>query len=194
MWSGDPGFLTMANINLLPWREELREERRKEFLVGVGITVAIAVLIIFAVDRFVNNAINNQTRKNDYLREQITSLDREISEIRELQRQKSELTERMTVIQDLQGRRPVIVRLFDELVRTLPDGVYYDQIVRNGDQISFEGVAESNNRVSALLRSLEDSEWFEGPELQQISSNVAGGNGNRFQLSVIVTTPDPEEE
>jgi len=194
MWSGDPGFLTMANINLLPWREELREERRKEFLVGVGITVAIAVLIIFAVDRFVNNAINNQTRKNDYLREQITSLDREISEIRELQRLKSELTERMTVIQDLQGRRPVIVRLFDELVRTLPDGVYYDQIVRNGDQISFEGVAESNNRVSALLRSLEDSEWFEGPELQQISSNVAGGNGNRFQLSVIVTTPDPEEE
>jgi type IV pilus assembly protein PilN len=194
MWSGDPGFLTMANINLLPWREELREERRKEFLVGVGITVAIAVLIIFAVDRFVNNAINNQTRKNDYLREQITSLDREISEIRELQRLKSELTERMTVIQDLQGRRPVIVRLFDELVRTLPDGVYYDQIVRNGDQISFEGVAESNNRVSALLRSLEDSEWFEGPDLQQISSNVAGGNGNRFQLSVIVTTPDPEEE
>jgi len=184
----------MANINLLPWREELREERRKEFLVGVGITVAIAVLIIFAVDRFVNNAINNQTRKNDYLREQITSLDREISEIRELQRLKSELTERMTVIQDLQGRRPVIVRLFDELVRTLPDGVYYDQIVRNGDQISFEGVAESNNRVSALLRSLEDSEWFEGPDLQQISSNVAGGNGNRFQLSVIVTTPDPEEE
>lgn len=184
----------MANINLLPWREELREERRKEFLVGLGITIFIAALIIFAGDRIVNNSINNQTRKNDYLREQIASLDREISEIRELQRQKSELTERMSVIQDLQGRRPVIVRLFDELVRTLPDGVYYDRITRTGDQISFEGVAESNNRVSALLRSLDDSDWFEGPDLQQISANQQGENGNRFQLTVFVTTPDLEED
>lgn len=185
----------MANINLLPWREELREERKQEFLVGLGITVAIAGVILFGGDRFVNNSINNQNRKNDYLSEQIASLDNEIAEIRELQRQKTELTERMSVIQDLQGTRPVIVRLFDELVRTLPDGVYYNKITRTGDVISFEGVAESNNRVSALLRSLDDSDWFEGPALQQISAaNQQETEGNSFQLTVAVTTPDLEDE
>jgi len=150
----------MANINLLPWREELREERKQEFLVGLGITVAIAAVFIFSGDRFVNNLINNQNELNNYIRQTVASLDEEIAEIRELQRQKAELTERMSVIQDLQGRRPVIVRLFDELVRTMPDGVYYENITRIGDQINFRGLAESNNRVSALLRSLDDSEWF----------------------------------
>lgn len=100
----------------------------------------------------------------------------------------------MSVIQDLQGRRPVIVRLFDELVRTMPDGVYYENITRIGDQINFRGLAESNNRVSALLRSLDDSEWFESPVLQQISSNQSGPDGNRFELTVLVTTPAQEEE
>jgi len=184
----------MANINLLPWREELSEERKQEFLIGVGITVAIAGVILFGGDRFVNNSINNQNGLNNYLREQIALLDEEISEIRELQRQKAELTERMSVIQDLQGRRPVIVRLFDELVRTMPDGVYYDNISRSDNQINFQGLAESNNRVSALLRSLDDSEWFESPDLQQISSNQQGGEGNNFELTVLVTTPDLEDE
>ena len=184
----------MANINLLPWREELREERRQEFLVGLGITFAIAAAILFAGDRVVNSFINNQTELNDFLRTSIAGLDQEIAEIRELQRQKAELTERMSVIQDLQGTRPVIVRLFDELVRRLPDGVYYNSISRVGDSISFEGVAESNNRVSALLRSLDDSEWFEAPDLEQISANPGGGEGNIFQLTVQVTTPNLEEE
>ncbi len=184
----------MANINLLPWREELREERKQEFLIGLGITVAIAAVIVFGGDRFFNNLINNQNGLNDYLRQTITSLDGEIAEIRELQRQKSELTERMAVIQDLQGRRPVIVRLFDELVRTMPDGVYYESISRIENQIKFQGLAESNNRVSALLRSLDDSEWFESPVLQQISSNQSGPEGNRFELTVLVTTPALEEE
>ena len=88
----------MANINLLPWREELREERKQEFLVGLGTTVAIAAIILFVGDRVVNSFIDHQTTKNNFLREQISYLDREIAEIRELQRQKSELIERMTVI------------------------------------------------------------------------------------------------
>lgn len=184
----------MANINLLPWREELREVRKQEFLVGLGTTVAIAAVILFVGDRVVNSFIDNQTALNNYLREQIASLDSEIAQIRELQRQKSELTERMSVIQELQGNRPVIVRLFDELVRTLPEGVYYNNITRVDDQISFQGVAESNNRVSALLRSLDDSDWFESPNLEQISAAGTGGEGNTFQLTVRVTTPDPDGE
>lgn len=185
----------MANINLLPWREAQREERKQEFLVGLGTTVAIAAVILFAGDRYVNNSINNQSELNSYLTEQIGALDLEIAEIRELQRQKAELTERMSVIQDLQGRRPVIVRLFDELVRTLPEGVYYNNISRTEDVISFSGVAESNNRVSALLRALDDSIWFEGPDLRQISgSGQTLGQGNQFELTVLVTTPDPDED
>ena len=183
----------MANINLLPWREELREERKQEFLIGIGIAVALAGAVIFGCDRFVNNSIDNQNELNNYLRSQIALLDEEIAEIRVIQRQKSELTERMSVIQDLQGRRPVIVRLFDELVRTMPDGVYYDRISSIQDKINFQGLAESNNRVSALLRSLDDSEWFESPGLRQISSDQQGAEGNIFELTVLVTTPVQEE-
>ena len=84
----------------------------------------------------------------------------------------------------------MIVRLFDELVRALPDGVYYNTITRDGDQISFQGVAESNNRVSALMRSMDDSEWFENPLLEQISAAGAEGEGNSFQFTVQVTAPD----
>src|SRR5690554_2342733 len=102
----------MANINLLPWRERLREERKRQFLVTVVGTFALAGLLLIGGDRLVNNAIANQTRLNDYLNQQIAVLDREIAEIREIQVQKKALTERMAVIQDLQGTRPVIVRLF----------------------------------------------------------------------------------
>ena len=186
----------MANINLLPWREELREERKKEFLVTLGIVIGVAFLLLFVGDRYVNKEIDNQTALNDYLREQIVVLDRELEEIRDIRAQKEELTDRMTVIQDLQGRRPVIVRLFDELVRTLPEGVYYNQITRSVDTISFEGVAESNNHVSDLLRAVENSEWFEGTDLQSVSSDPTSEEDNRniFQFTVTLTDPQAEEE
>lgn len=185
----------MANINLLPWRERLREERKQQFLVTVAITIGIALLILFAVDRVLVSQINNQNARNQYLTEQIALLDKEIAEIRQLQQQKKDLTARMTVIQDLQGRRPVIVRLFDELVRTLPEGIYYDRITRTETDISIEGIAESNSRVSALMRSLEDSEWFANPDLRQVTADGVPGSSadsqrNRFQLTVSITTPN----
>lgn len=184
----------MANINLLPWRERLREERKQQFLVTLGITVAIALLILFAIDRILASQISNQNARNAYLTEQIALLDKEIAEIRQLQQQKRDLTARMTVIQDLQGRRPVIVRLFDELVRTLPDGIYYDTITSTETSISVVGIAESNSRVSALMRALDESPWFANPDLRQVTAdNTAGGSAesqrNRFQLTVEVTTP-----
>jgi type IV pilus assembly protein PilN len=190
----------MANINLLPWREKQREERKQQFLVTLGVVVGVAALILFAGDRFMQSRISNQNALNDYLRQQIAGLDREIAEIRQLQVQKAALTERMTVIQDLQGRRPVIVRLFDELVRTLPDGVYYNTINRVNDNISLAGVAESNRHVSTLMRSLDDSPWFASPDLRQVTAlpgtvNAAGATEagqNQFQLTVRVTTAEQE--
>ena len=188
----------MANINLLPWRERLREERKKQFFASLGVVVGVALVILAIADQFVASGIRNQTARNTYLTEQIALLDGKIAEIRNLQEQKRTLTERMAVIQDLQGRRPIIVRLFDELVRTLPEGVYYNTITRTGDVISLEGIADYNNRVSTLMRYLDDSEWFADPDLRQITaaaddSNPATGEGgqastaNAFQLTVRVT-------
>jgi type IV pilus assembly protein PilN len=186
----------MANINLLPWRERLREERKRQFLVTVIGTFALAGLLLLAGDRLVNNAISNQSRLNEYLTQQIAVLDREIAEIREIQEQKKALAARMAVIQDLQGTRPVIVRLFDELVRALPEGVYFNTISRTSDVISIVGVAESNGHVSALMRSLEDSEWFANPVLRQVTAlpsnavqaGISAAAQNSFQLTVRVTT------
>ena len=191
----------MANINLLPWRERLREERKKQFFITLGVAAGFAGLILGIGHLYINGQIANQNARNTYLTEQITVLDGKIAEIRNLQEQKRALTERMTVIQDLQGRRPVIVRLFDELVRTLPEGVYYDRISRTGDVISLEGVADSANRVATLMRYLDDSEWFADPTLSQITADatIVGADGqettsNAFELTVRITTGGEETE
>lgn len=187
----------MANINLLPWRERQREERKQQFLVTLGITAGLAAVILLGIDRVLVSQISNQTARNQYLSEQIVLLDKEIAEIRQLQQQKKDLTARMAVIQDLQGTRPIIVRLFDELVRTLPEGIYYDTITRTEASISIVGIAESNSRVSALMRALDESEWFADPDLRQVTAENTAAAGaenqrNRFQLTVNITTPGQE--
>ena len=114
----------MAQINLLPWRERLREERKREFftiLIGV---VIISAGILFLIDRYFNGEIDVQVSRNEFLRSEITVLDERVAEINQLRQQKEDIRSRMNVITDLQGTRPVIVRIFDELVNTLPDGVY----------------------------------------------------------------------
>ena len=190
----------MANINLLPWREKKREEAKQKFFVYLGGAALAAGVILGIGHLIITSQIANQAARNTYLTQQIAVLDTKIAEIRDLQEQKRALTERMTVIQDLQGRRPVIVRLFDELVRTLPDGVYYEGITRTGDVISLNGVADSQNRVATLMRYLEDSEWFADANLNQINSAqpIAGVDGQQvmrgaFQLSVRVTTAGDAE-
>lgn len=188
----------MANINLLPWREQQREERKQQFLVSLGLTVAVAMLLLFAADRFFVSKISNQNARNQYLSEQIATLDREIVEIRQLQEQKRELTARMKVIQNLQGMRPVIVRLFDEMVRSVPDGVYFRNVSSDERTISIQGNAESNSRVSALMRALDEGSWFSESRLRQVAAipgatNAAGvqdQESNSFQLTVMITTPE----
>ncbi|MGA0805189.1 MAG: PilN domain-containing protein [Pseudohongiellaceae bacterium] len=184
----------MANINLLPWRERRREARKQQFFVSLALAAGLAGLLLFGADRVLVSQIGNQYARNRYLTDQIALLDQEIAEIRQLQQQKKDLAIRMAVIRDLHGKRPVIVHLFDELVRTLPEGVFYDSITRTEDSISIVGSAESNSRVSALMRSLDDSEWFANPDLRQVTAEAgATGSGgsrrNRFQLTVSITTP-----
>ena len=174
----------MANINLLPWREERRQELKQAFLVVV-------------VHMTVNSAIEGQQSRNNYLQKHISELDQQVNEIRELEKKKQELLDRMKVIQELQGNRPIIVRIFDEMVRSLPDGVYYRELERKLNVIQLKGVAESNNRISSLMRRVDKSDWFSGPNLNAVKAAPNfGEQASEFSLSFNISTPSTiaEEE
>ncbi len=180
----------MARINLLPWREWERERRKNEFLVrGVG-ALLVGGLLVFLGGWYLDGAIENQTARNQFIKDKIAVLDQQIAEIADLRQKRDQLLARMRVIQDLQGNRPVIVRVFDESVRTLAKGVYFNSAKMEGKVISIDGTAESNNRISSLMRNLEASDWFSDPNLKGIKENPKlGGQSSNFQLTVNQTNP-----
>jgi len=185
----------MAKINLLPWREQRREQQRKEFLAVLGAVAAAGVLVLLIGHLLVNGQIDYQNERNQYLKTHITALDKQVAEIKELQTRRNQLIDRMKVIQDLQGTRPVIVRIFDEIVRTLPDGVYFRGMERTGQTITIRGTAESNNRVSSLMRRLDASDWFSEPTLKGVKANPSfGEQANDFDLTVKVSMPGATAE
>lgn len=185
----------MARINLLPWREERRAERKREFLVLLGFVALLAVATVFGAAQFVNGQIEHQNARNAYLKQHIARLDAQVAEIRDLQRKRTQLIERMRIIQELQGNRPIIVRVMDQLVRTMPDGVFYTSLSSKEGRISLQGVAESNNRVSSLMRNLDASDWLEKPNLDSVKAAPDyGEQATTFNLSVSVQLPDPDEE
>jgi type IV pilus assembly protein PilN len=185
----------MARINLLPWREQLREERKQRFLVAMGGTLVIAGGLVVLAGQYLNGAIEQQTARNDFVKKEIAVLDARIKEIKELKERRAQLLERMKIIQDLQGNRPVIGHIFDQLVRTLPDGVYFTELKRVDKSIAIIGAAESNNRVSSLMRNLDASEWLVAPNLTEVKAVTAGAvdQANVFQLTVRQTQPGEEE-
>ncbi len=181
----------MANINLLPWREELRAERQRNFVSSLGLAVALAVLVLVLADRIIDINIDAQIARNRFLTDNIALVDSKVSEIRDLRSQRKLLLERMRVIQELQGNRPIIVRVLDELVRTVPDGVYYHNLSASDGILSIEGIAESNNRVSSLMRRLDASDWLEKPSLDGVTAaDDLGQSAMEFSLSVQIEAPD----
>ena len=186
----------MARINLLPWREQLREERKQRFLVTLAAVLIASGGLVFLGDRYLNASIERQAARNDYIRKEIAILDSRIKEINELKTRRQQLLERMKIIQDLQGNRQIIGRVFDQLVRTLPDGVYFSSLKMTGKNIAIEGAAESNNRVSNLMRNLEASEWLEAPNLTAVKAVTAGAldQANVFQLTVQQAQPGGDSE
>jgi type IV pilus assembly protein PilN len=183
----------MANINLLPWREARRQELRKEFLTVLGGVALAAVIVVLLTNQVYSAWIDNQNGRNQYLQTNINELNRQVAEIKELENKRRQLIDRMKVIQDLQGTRPLIVRVFDEIVRTLPDGVFYQSLARNEKVIELTGVAESNNRVSSLMRQFDRSEWFENPNLTSVqAANQFGEQASGFRMTVAISTPDSE--
>lgn len=183
----------MARVNLLPWREEERNQRKKEYLTIVGICAVIALLVWGAVHWHFNERIDYQESRNEYLQSEIAKLDEKIREIRELEREKERLLARMKAIETLQTSRPIIVHIFDELVDSLPEGVYLKEISQNGKKIEIKGVAQSNARVSNYMRNVEKSDWLKNPSLDIIQT--ASEDGRRianFTLKFEQTSPQTE--
>ncbi len=188
----------MANINLLPWREWERERKQKEFIAQTGGVLLLAVVMIFGAGQVLNNAIESQEGRNQFMQGKIKVLDEKIAEIKSLRKQREDLLARMRVINELQGNRPVIVRVFDEMVQTLAKGVHYSKLQMEGTQLSVAGVAESNNRISALMRNLDGSDWFAQPNLKSIKEDPEnsdyGEQASTFDLSFVQTNPNKQKE
>ena len=185
----------MPDINLLPWREELREERKRQFTVVVSGTVILALLVGYSLEFGVSTDIQIQNSRNTMLQQGIDQLNQQIAEINELKDRKSDMIDRMTVIKGLQTNRPEIVKFFDQFARSIPDGTYITELSLQGTTLSLEGKSESNNRISALMRSLDGMEKFVSPNLTRVEAdNELGPQGNSFTMTAAVTAPALEEE
>lgn len=187
----------MAHINLLPWREELRKKRQRDFGVYTAAAVVVTLLAVGYVHTLINGMIDQQEARNNFLRREIAVLDQTIREIKDLEKMKNNLLARMDVIQELQGSRPEIVHLFDELVSTLPEGVYLTRVNQLGRELSLTGRAESNARVSSYMRNIDSSEWIGKPSLQYIQSEEKVQNEmSHFELKarqIASNAPDSKE-
>ncbi|MGH1430168.1 MAG: PilN domain-containing protein [Neptuniibacter sp.] len=181
----------MATINLRPWREERAQQRQKEFALNALGSAIFAVLIVFFVGFYFDSMRDRQVDRNDYLRAETTKLDKQIAEIKDLRLKRERLLERLNAIQELQGSRPLIVRNFDELVRVLPDGAYYNALSRKGNKVSISGLASDNLDVSTLMRNIDQSLWFGEPQLSKVDSS--SGVAKKFNLSVAVVKPAAEK-
>jgi type IV pilus assembly protein PilN len=184
----------MTRINLLPWREERRQDQKKEF--GV-LAIAIVILACSSVGLIhfqMASKIDYQLDRNRFMTNENTKLDAQIAEIRDLKKVRRSLLERMEVIQDLQGSRPSIVHLFTEIVETVPNGVYLDNLTQVGSDLKLDGEAESNARVSTYMRNLSDSLWFKDPNLTVIQiKDVKVRRISAFTLTVKQTSPTAGE-
>lgn len=172
----------MPRINLLPWREVDRKRKRQEFGVAAGAALLLALLTGFVLRWQYGSIIDNQNDRNQYLKDQIAQVDKQIVEILDLEQQKQRLQSRIQVIEQLQRSRPEVVHLFDQMVRLLPDGVYLTSIKQTERRIQIKGVAESSTRVSAFMRNIDGSEWLTDPSLEIVETKGAGETGASFTL------------
>ncbi|QYN02012.1 PilN domain-containing protein [Pseudomonas protegens] len=185
----------MARINLLPWREASRELRRRRFLQMLAMMVVLGGGVILLADAYISRVIERQHLRNQYLGQATARLDEQIASIQGLKAQRQQLLERMGIIEELQGSRSNSVRIFQQLARSLPDGVYFTEVDLQGQNLGISGAAESNNRVSDLMRNLQAAEGFAAPSLTEVKNAMDAQQGlnNLFRLNV-GQTPGPAGE
>lgn len=189
----------MPRINLLPWRDEQREKRRNQFYMALGAAAAGAGLVILVGNLVFSNIIGHQNDRNRRLQNEIDALNIRIEEILNLEGKKERLLARMEIIEQLQRSRPGIVHVFEEIVTTLPDGMFLTSVKQTGSRLQIIGAAESNTRVSALMRNIDASEWLGSPDLEvvEVKASRSGPDGSRaseFTVFAKTLTHTAEEE
>ena len=184
----------MARINLLPWRDELRKEQTRQFVSILIFSVILTLALITLIHVNISRLIAHQESRNTILTQEIVRLDKELLKINDLEETKEKLLSRMDIIQSLQQKRPQIVHLFDELVRTMPEGLHLNEIKQKGDTVTISGIAESNGRVSAYMRNIDASEWMTSPKLSVIQSKRKDGRGSEFILVASQSAPKQDQE
>ncbi|MAA74663.1 MAG: hypothetical protein CMN28_08160 [Salinisphaeraceae bacterium] len=185
----------MITINLLDWREERREQRKQRFFTVLAAVGLVSAGIVGAGWFGYNSAISGQQARNAYLQDEIKQIDKQIEEIKELERVRDNLITRMRIIEQLQQARTEIVHFFDQAVDTLPEGVHLTSLKQSGKGTTIDGVAESNGRVSTYMVNIDDSDWFADPRLVVIKSKSE--NRRRyadFTLNFKSVTPGKSEE
>src|ERR1700690_4010431 len=174
----------MPRINLLPWREQERKVRRREFLVAAGAAVFASCILVVVGKLVYSSWTDSQIEKNNLLKKEIVKLDAQIADIQDLENRKQRLVARMEIIEKLQRKRPEIVHQFDELVHTVPDGVYLTAIKQNANKLEIRGVAQSSTRVSTFMRNIDTSTWMDNPVLQVVeTAKDSPTGGSSFTLT-----------
>ena len=179
----------MPRINLIPWREAERKRKRQEFGAAFALALVVAFLIAFAVRMQMQSTIDEQLARNQYLNQEIEALDKQITEILDLEQQKARLLARMQVIEQLERSRPEIVHVFDQLVRTLPDGIHLTSVKQTNRRIQIRGVAQSSTRVASYMRNIEASEWLADPALDILQNKGSGDASSEFTLNASQVNP-----
>jgi type IV pilus assembly protein PilN len=186
----------MANINLLPWRAERRKLREREFYMMLVVAAAGALAAFLAAMLWMSHLINSQEDDNAYLQREITALDKKIEEIQELDKRRSQLLTRKEIIEQLQSNRSQMVHLFDEMVKTIPDGARLTTMKQAGDTLTLQGIAESNSRVASYMRNIDNSPWMGRSDLSKIENTTGTRDADKklpYQFSLEVKLRKPED-
>jgi type IV pilus assembly protein PilN len=187
----------MARINLLPWRATLRKERETRFAIHTGIALAITGVIFFGVYYYIDFITEHQKQRNDFLSKEIKQAEKKIEEIKEIRKKHESLTKRIEIIHQLQTSRPEIVHLFNDFAKKMPTGVFYKKVAQTEDKFTLEGIAQSSARVSSLMRQLDESAYFEKPNLVIIQATPNAKEGNKeseFKLMIQQEKSKAEKE
>ena len=187
----------MPRINLLPWREAQRKERKLAFLIALGAATVAAAVATFAAYLLFNSLVGSQEARNERLRTEIKALDLQIQEINNLETQKQRFISRMQVIEKLQRSRSEVVHMFDEVTGQVPDGLYLTSFKQNAKRLRFEGVAQSSTRVSTFMRNISGSQWMKDPELEKVETKQGQTTGSSFilfadQISTLDDSDSPQ--